>query len=667
MAAVTDNCRAIDSTLSVATPVRFAAGRGYVLGERQYFDEDDNVVRTMVLVKVSRSGVRWVLKGDLSLISGQVSGKMPSTTDLEGLFETPVCIRYLNYDMESPRNLLGQYLRVPPTTKGFAYAAHVCARCLQVFPSHAWLTDHDGYCRLPGGLTTVGGQRVYEDQASGLRVHFLRGAEHTEYCRQLAALGGCFITEKDMTVDVTVAEFFVVTAAAHFFDPSAPLTQQVDERQQRDMGWDGFFAIAYAARIVQQPDRLFTTIAVLPLAAHLGVGQLLLQLMYRLGDHRVELCGNPSCCGQLPGRIDRPISDAMRRAMYGHYAHRALRFCEEVDFFKAKGATGTNAKDDPSASTGNHQLVRLLRQRRPCGWVPGGLQAALDRYHAEVNDRSAQPSPSQNATPTKRNGRKTKRGRGETPHAGLDCGDDVEPDPRAPVFYSLLSSSSSSSSSSSAWSTSPNRPRRSRSHGGAAKSDDRARLTIDIDDDVGSDDDGSDVSDDDDVMVVGRGERGRFYSANGLHEPSMDAMVGQRRATGPALLAEISVRLLGAHPDDGFDFLHEAQMAFTTTRRNGRRSSEDGGTAAAAAASGVVILDRTLLDAIAAGAPCEISLADAEKYNETRPPLFRLYDERCVRFGAYPPSAFHYGDRHTEVRKAEVEALEPFLPADVGP
>jgi hypothetical protein len=105
-------------------------------------------------------------------------------------------------------------------------------------------------------------------------------------------LGEAFV-EKDLSVDVDVTEFFILTVSLTCFG------RQSDRR----------VIAGYFARYKQQPNHTLSVILVLPFARKRGYGELLLSVAFELDSLRVRGCGKPECCGAGPGKIDEPFSD----------------------------------------------------------------------------------------------------------------------------------------------------------------------------------------------------------------------------------------------------------------------------------------------------------------------------------------------------------------------
>jgi hypothetical protein len=249
----------------------------------------------------------WYDREDVTVHTDVEADRVPASVDLRHLEEIPTSICYVGYDMlRVAQNLYATYIERPAPPR-MAYSAHVCAKCLSAYASYQQLTEHDPFCRIQGNQT-VPGKVVYDDPFRGVRVKLIDGARHVQFCRNLAILGACFIRDKDLEVDVDVAEFYVATAVESFFDDTVPHRVGNDARTV-DGSWDGYFVVGYFARIKQNQCHLATTILTLPMCNRRGLGSLMLSLAYHLSELRVEACGDARCCGALPGKLQEPFSD----------------------------------------------------------------------------------------------------------------------------------------------------------------------------------------------------------------------------------------------------------------------------------------------------------------------------------------------------------------------
>jgi hypothetical protein len=201
------------------------------------------------------------------------------------------------------------HMRAPSMDIGVS-SVWTCHRCLTPLYSSTHLGEHlKLFCRE----TDYPGTMIYSDitanPSRAIRVHFIDGGKAVQFTRNLAMLGKCFVSSKDLVNDVCLYEFYLISvAAASLPNPEGELTDAEFQRSliSFDPQWCGFFAVGYMCRLKNSPEEALSAITTFPPFQRLGLGSFTLDLAYKLIALRQEHCGCKWCgpkgrCGRLAG------------------------------------------------------------------------------------------------------------------------------------------------------------------------------------------------------------------------------------------------------------------------------------------------------------------------------------------------------------------------------
>ncbi len=245
---------------------------------------------------------------------------------------------------------------VSPPESIWAYSAHVCHRCLQVFFSIDDLEQHlNCFCQQrhqPGEVIYTKKALIGPLRTGEVHTRYVDGAIHQQYCRRLALLTKGFVESKVLINDVDIYEFFVVTVSRSTVMALARSENKEACDSYDTEKWNGDLVVGYFCRIKHHADHSLACLSVFPPFQGLGVGGFLIALSYHLTFVRQTECGCADYCGRGGGTVSRPWSYMGQQALFSYWRQAVSKIIakfdgQEVDSIEtfAKSIPGVHADD----------------------------------------------------------------------------------------------------------------------------------------------------------------------------------------------------------------------------------------------------------------------------------------------------------------------------------